>query len=64
MTVPLAVHPCRQRCCWRPTDRLRDGERLFACCECGSEWVRSQPWAPVDVDGTRHEALQAEVDRR
>ena len=64
MTAPLEVHPCRQRCCWRPTGQVHDGERLFACRACGSQWVRSQPWAPVDVDGTRHEDLQAELDQR
>jgi hypothetical protein len=62
MTSPLVTHPCQQRCAWRPTDNRLAGERLFRCGACGSQWVRSQPWAPVDADGTRHPALTAELD--
>jgi hypothetical protein len=67
MTVepqPLATHPCRQQCRWRGTDAVRDGEPVFACTACGSQWVRSQPWAPIDCDGTRDAALQAELALR
>lgn len=67
MTVeppPLAANPCRQQCRWRGTDVLRDGEPVFACTACGSQWVRSQPWAPVDCDGTRAAALAAELALR
>jgi hypothetical protein len=59
---PLAIHPCRQQCCWRPTSRQREGEPLFACTSCGSEWVPSQPWTPVDQDGTRHASLTRALD--
>jgi hypothetical protein len=59
----LARYPCRVQCCWRPTEAVRAGEQVFACTSCGSEWVRSEPWAPVDVDGSRHPALLAELDR-
>lgn len=57
----LRAFPCQKKCCWRSTGRERGGERLFACQSCGSEWVRSQPWAPVDADGTRHPDLLAEL---
>ena len=63
MTSPgLAVHACRQTCRWRPSRGLVNGERLFACQGCGSQWVASQPWIPVDADGTRDPAVDAPID--
>jgi hypothetical protein len=62
--APLAAHPCRQQCAWRGTGQERGAEPVFRCTSCGSEWVRSQPWAPVDADGTRDPALVAEIARR
>jgi hypothetical protein len=48
---PLTVAGCRSLCRWRDTrDRLA-GERLFACDGCGSEWVASEPWTPIDYEG-------------
>ena len=58
----LAVHPCRRECRWRPTSRRLGPEPLFACTSCGSEWVASQPWTPVDADGTRHLSVTAARD--
>jgi hypothetical protein len=60
----LAIHPCLQRCRWRGTGLVRGEEPLFRCTSCGSEWVRSQPWAPVDCDGSRDAALEAELAYR
>lgn len=60
----LVANPCQRLCRWRATARTRAGERLFACQSCGSEWVRSQPWAPVDADGTRDPDLLDELARR
>lgn len=58
----LDSRPCQQLCRWLPTrGESRDGLPLFHCSGCGSEWVRSEPWSPVDVDGGRHPSLQAEV---
>lgn len=37
---------------------------LFRCRGCGSEWVRSEPWAPVDANGARHPVLVEELARR
>ncbi|WP_431841682.1 hypothetical protein [Calidifontibacter indicus] len=47
----LRIEPCRSECTWRATDKQLDGEQLFACGSCGSEWVPSQPWTPADADG-------------
>jgi hypothetical protein len=67
--VPLAVHPCRALCTWRParhalTSEVRGPLPLFRCRGCGSEWVRTEPWAPVDANGGRHPALVRELDAR
>lgn len=61
MSSDLVVNPCRQKCRWRPDDGHHHGERLFACTSCGSQWVRSQPWVPVDADGSHHPDLVAEI---
>jgi len=60
----LRQEPCQKACRWRPTEQDRSGERLFACTSCGSQWVRSQPWAPIDADGSRHPSLTAELSPR
>jgi len=60
---PLAMAPCRTLCSWGPTGRLRDGLPLFACSGCGSEWVRSEPWKPIDADGVVPEAVVTEAYR-
>ena len=56
----LAVHPCRALCAWSPTPALRGDERVFACAGCGSQWVRSQQWTPVDADGSLPDEVRAE----
>jgi hypothetical protein len=49
---PLATHPCRALCSWSVTDQYRNTQRLFRCNGCTSEWVSSEPWTPIDADGT------------
>lgn len=51
MTRPLQIAACRSICGWRDTGHDLDGEPLFACSGCGSEWVPSQAWTPVDYTG-------------
>lgn len=63
MSRPLEIAACRKLCSWRPTGALLDGERLFACSGCGSEWVVSQGWTPVDHTGVVPEPVQEERRR-
>jgi hypothetical protein len=60
----LVVNPCQKQCRWRPAERRHTGERLFHCTSCGSQWVPSQPWAPVDADGSRAPELLAALEQR
>jgi hypothetical protein len=55
----LEIAACRSQCSWKETDATLDGERLFACAGCGSEWVASEPWTPIDWTGAVPEAVQA-----
>ena len=62
----LAAWPCQSVCLWRATGEVwADGEhtdlRVFACAACGSEWVRTEPWTPIDAQG---EVPAAIVDER
>ncbi|MEO7060445.1 MAG: hypothetical protein ABI083_12040 [Lapillicoccus sp.] len=60
---PLVIADCQRQCSWEPTgDRLAD-ETLFACSTCGSEWVRSQAWTPIDWLGEVPEAVVVERAR-
>jgi hypothetical protein len=51
VTRPLLIASCRALCSWHGTGEQLDGEQLFACAGCGSEWVVSQSWTPVDHTG-------------
>jgi hypothetical protein len=59
----LEIAACRRLCSWDGTERLVDGERLFRCTGCGSEWVASEPWTPIDHTGEIPPAVQAERRR-
>jgi hypothetical protein len=62
----LAAQPCQSVCTWTRTNerRLVDAgaapAAVFACVGCGSEWVRSELWTPVDADGHVPAAVRAE----
>lgn len=60
---PLRVSGCRRLCRWAATAQSRAGEPLFACCGCGSEWVPSEAWTPIDHTGAVPEAVQRERGR-
>jgi hypothetical protein len=53
---PLEVSPCQSICRWSatgvgwPVAAQRD-LRVFRCSGCGSEWVRTEAWTPVDAEG-------------
>ena len=58
----LTVRPCRSLCDWGPTPaRYDDDQRVFACRGCGSQWVRSEPWAPRQADGSWPPGVREEL---
>ena len=58
VTRPLEIAGCRSLCSWSATGEQLGGEPLFACAGCGSEWVVSEPWTPVDRTGQVPDAVQ------
>jgi hypothetical protein len=65
--------PCQSVCVWAPTGetwRAPDVDisdapdepdlQVFSCAACGSEWVRTEPWTPVDAHGVVPQAVLAE----
>lgn len=45
-------------------DDLDAGDlRLFRCSGCASEWVRTEPWTPVDANSDVPAAIEAELRR-
>ncbi|MFZ5848715.1 hypothetical protein [Nocardioides pakistanensis] len=60
---PLRIAACRRLCSWRAAGEELGGEALFRCDGCGSEWVASQPWTPIDHTGEVPPAVQAERRR-
>ena len=61
--APLTIAACRRLCRWSATDDAHAGEQVFRCGGCGSEWVASEPWTPIDHTGVVPEQVQA-VRRR
>ena len=62
---PVASWPCQSVCLWRATGEVwADGRhrdlRVFACTGCGSEWVRTEQWTPIDAHGAVPEAIRLE----
>jgi hypothetical protein len=56
---PLQIAGCRSLCAWQETGERLDGEPLFTCEGCGSEWVPSEPWTPIDYTGAVPEPVLA-----
>ena len=65
--------PCQSVCVWAPTgetwrapdvdisdSRDEPDLQVFACAACGSEWVRTEAWTPVDAHGVGPQAVLAE----
>lgn len=59
MPRALEISGCEARCAWHDTGALLGDEPLFACAGCGSEWVPSEPWTPVDHTGQVPDAVTA-----
>jgi hypothetical protein len=64
----LRVQPCRGECAWGETParhgRSVEDVRVFACRACGTQWVRSLAWTPIDADGTMPDEVRREASRR
>jgi hypothetical protein len=66
-TRPLEVWPCQSICVWSPSDEVwldpaAGALRVFRCSGCGSEWVRTEAWTPVDAVGRVPPQVVAERD--
>ena len=59
----LVISPCQAQCSWSSRGVRLGNELLFACEACGSEWVASQAWTPVDWQGVVPEAVREERAR-
>ncbi len=60
--------PCHSICVWSATgetwlDPPGGVLSVFACAGCGSEWVRTEPWTPIDHIGQVPDAIAAERAR-
>lgn len=60
----LAVHPCKSLCSWRSTPARLDELPVLACQGCGSQWVRSEPWTPIDHTGRIPDVVRTELAQR
>jgi hypothetical protein len=63
MSRPLVISACRSLCEWYKTDKRIAAETVFACIGCGSEWVATEPWTPIDHEGFVPDAVQEERRR-
>lgn len=66
----LAAEPCQSVCVWTRTEEsvavgaVGDRAAVFVCTGCGSEWLRSELWTPIDADGHVPPEITAELARR
>jgi hypothetical protein len=66
----LAAEPCQSVCLWTRSeesvvvDAAGEPAAVFACKGCGSEWLRSELWTPIDADGSVPPEITAELARR
>jgi hypothetical protein len=66
----LAAEPCQSVCVWTRTEEsvavgaAGDPAAVFVCTGCGSEWLRSELWTPIDADGQVPPEITAELARR
>ena len=66
----LASWPCQSICVWEPTGEVEVVDSgphpavVFECRGCGSEWLRSEAWTPIDADGMVPPAVAEEAGQR
>ena len=63
MQRPLKVANCRSLCSWAETGEQLEREKVFGCETCGSEWVASEAWTPIDSSGVIPDAVHEERRR-
>lgn len=63
MPHALRQEPCQSKCDWTPSGEVRDGDYVFACSGCTSEWVRSEGWRPRNLDGSIAAEITEELNR-
>lgn len=63
MTKTLRQEPCQSKCDWMPTGEVFDGDLVFACSGCTSEWTRQEGWTPRNLDGSIAAAVLLEQAR-
>ena len=56
--MPLQIAPCRQLCDWGRVVASYDVPML-ACAGCGSQWLPSEAWTPMQADGSVPAAVSA-----
>ncbi|MBA3310760.1 MAG: hypothetical protein H0U28_12055 [Nocardioidaceae bacterium] len=52
----LQAWPCQSICVWVATGEVWAADEgqpmaVIGCAGCGSEWVRSEAWTPIDAGG-------------
>lgn len=60
----LVSQPCRSLCWWADTGTEHEALPMFACAGCGSQWVRSEPWRPMQADGSWPDGVREQVQQR
>lgn len=60
----LISAPCRSLCWWADTGTEHAGLPMFACAGCGSQWVRTEPWAPRQADGRWPDGVREQLRQR
>lgn len=61
--IALRQEPCQSKCDWMPTGEEIDGDLVFACSGCTSQWTRQQGWTPRNLDGSIAIEVQLELSR-
>ena len=63
MPRALRQEPCQSRCDWSPSGDVCNGDLVFACAGCTSEWTRREGWTPRNLDGSIAGRVQEELTR-